>query len=407
MRTKTNSVSNPYYTYGMLYKSENFKNWEATKGEKFKNYRQAWTERVRNQDYGQFPLNLNTEITTRCNLKCSFCTHLSLKPHQIGDITFDQFKRLIDEGERFGLPTININGLGEPLLCKELPRFIRYAKEHGVLDVMFHTNGTLMTEEIAEELIDAGLDRIVFSVDSPDKKTYETMRILDVPTPVGKESAPPKGFPWEKLVANVLKFVEVRNRRGLKAPIIRATMVATEKTVHQVPDLLKLWKPHVDHITVQDLTWRTKILDQGFWTNKENSALSANFDAIREEAVKRNIHFVCPYLFQSVYQFYGGNLIPCGNPNARSHMIMGRWDEQSIHEIWTGKAYSELRALHTSGKWYEHPICKDCDVALLELFKDMISKKIAIDWHAGEVDDSLAIMGEQLESIYLDEKGAK
>jgi len=211
----------------------------------------------------------------------------------------------------------------------------------------------------------------------------------------------PKGVSWEKTVNNVMKFLEVRNRRGMISPIVRTTMVATDKTVHQVPDLLKLWQSHVDHITVQDLTWRTKLLASGQWQNKESSALKANFDAIREEAVRRNIKFICPMLYQSIYQFYGGNLIPCGNPNARTHLVMGQWTNQTVHEVWTGKNYQDLRDLHIAGKWHEHPICRDCDVALLELYKDMWRQDIKIDWNTSQLDESLAIMGEQLEEIYL------
>ena len=321
----------------------------------------------------------------------------------IGDISFEDYARVVEEGERYYLPTININGLGEPLLRKDITKFIRYAKEHDVLDVMFHTNGTIMTEELANSLIDAGLDRIVFSVDSPDKKTYESMRITNssYTESLKNQNVTPRGVPWERTVNNVLTFIKVRNKRGQSKPIVRATMVATNKTVHQVPDLLKLWQPHVDQITVQDLTWRTKLLESEFWENREKSALRGNFNVIREEAVKRGIKFVCPTPYQSTYQFYGGDLIPCGNPNARTHMVMGKWSEQTIHEIWTGKKYRELRELHNAGKWYEHPICRDCDVALLELYKDMVANKIKIDWMNSELDENLAIMGEQLEKIYL------
>jgi organic radical activating enzyme len=408
MRTKSNAVSNPYYTYGMLYKSKNFKEWEKSKGPKYRKYRKAWTDRVKNLDAGDFPLNLNTEITTRCNLACSFCTHLSLKPAQIGDIPFKDYSRAIKEGEKYGLPTVNINGLGEPLLRRDITDFIRYAKNCGVVDVMFHTNGTIMTTKLAEELIDSDLDRIVFSVDSPDKKTYESMRILNSSyvQSLKKQNITPRGVCWEKTVDNVLLFIKVRNSRGLKSPIVRATMVATEKTISQVPKLLALWKPHVDHITVQDLTWRTKLLENGHWENKETSALSENFDVIREEAIRKKISFICPFLYQSIYQFYGGGLIPCGNPNARTHLVMGQWGSQTIHEVWTGKKYRELRKLHCAGKWHEHPICRDCDVALLELYKDMLKQNIKIEWRSSDLDRDLARMGEQLEAIYLKDHDA-
>jgi len=393
-------VTNPYYTFGVLYKSENFTNWENNQSIKFKAYRKAWVDRVYESDPGKFPLNLNIEATTRCNLECTFCTHSSLEDDQVGDIDFESSKRIIDEAEKYGgLPTININGLGEPLLRKDLPELIRYAKEHGVQDVMFHTNATIMTEELAIRLIDAGLDRIVFSVDSPDKSTYENMRILKSSYDKYKdvEGATLQGTSWDKTVRNVNQFIETRNKMGLKAPIVRVTMVVTDSTVYQVQDFINLWKPVVDHITVQDLTWRTKLLNNGTWENKESSALPTNFDEIRDEAIKRKIPFVCPYLYQSVYQFYGGGVIPCSNPNARTHMIMGRWDKESMAEVWHGEEYKNIRSLHEKGQWFKHPICNNCEVALIELYKEMVKKGIKFKSSSSIEKPEIALVGEDMQ----------
>ena len=393
-------VTNPYYTFGVLYKSDNFIKWENGQTEKFKAYRKAWVDHVYESDPGRFPLNLNVEATTRCNLECTFCTHSSLEENQVGDIDLESSKRIIDEAKNFGgLPTINVNGLGEPLLRKDIPEFIGYAKEHGVQDVMFHTNGTIMTEELATRLIESGLDRIIFSVDSPDKATYEKMRPLKTSFYKHKdvEGAVQKGTPWEKTVRNVHRFIDVRNKMGMKKPIVRVTMVVTNNTVYQVQDFINLWKPVVDHITVQDLTWRTKLLNNGTWSNKESSALPTNFEEIREESIKRNIKFVCPYLYQSVYQFYGGDVIPCSNPNARTHMIMGRWDKTLMAEVWHGKEYQDIRSLHENGKWFEHPICGTCEVALIELFKGMV--KQGIKFKSSSIEESdVPYVGEDMES---------
>lgn len=373
------NITNPFYTFGVLYKSDNFINWENGQSEKFKAYRKAWIDRAYDSDPGKFPLNLNIEASTRCNLECTFCTHSSLEEDQVGDIDLESAKRIIDEAEKFGgLPTININGLGEPLLRKDIPEFIHYAKEHGVQDVMFHTNGTIMTEELATKLIESGLDRIIFSVDSPDKATYESMRLLKVSFDKYKdiEGAIFEGTPWEKTVSNVHRFINTRNKMGMKTPIVRVTMVVTNNTVFQVQDFINLWKPVVDHITVQDLTWRTKLLDSGSWSNKESSALPTNFDEIREESIKRKIGFLCPYLYQSTYQLYGGAVTPCSNPNARKHMIMGHWDKDPMSEIWSGKEYQDIRSLHENGKWYEHPVCGNCEVPLIELYKNMVKQGV-------------------------------
>jgi uncharacterized radical SAM superfamily Fe-S cluster-containing enzyme len=244
-------VTNPFYTFGVLYKSDNFIKWENGQTEKFKAYRKAWVDRVYESDPGRLPLNLNVEATTRCNLECTFCTHSSLEENQVGDIDLESSKRIIDEAKDFGgLPTINVNGLGEPLLRKDIPEFISYAKEHGVQDVMFHTNGTIMTEELATRLIESGLDRIIFSVDSPDKATYEKMRPLKTSFDKYKdvEGAVLKGTPWEKTVRNVHRFIDVRNKMGMKKPIVRVTMVVTNNTVYQVQDFINHGFPQVDKV---------------------------------------------------------------------------------------------------------------------------------------------------------------
>ena len=47
---------------------------------------------------------------------------------------------------------------------------IEYAKSKGVIDIMLHTNGTVMTEELAERIIKSGLDRIIFR--TPSRKKF-------------------------------------------------------------------------------------------------------------------------------------------------------------------------------------------------------------------------------------------
>jgi len=357
-------VSDGYYTYGILYLSENFHQWEASQGKAYRAYRQAWAQRTDNLDPGEFPLNLNIEVTTRCNLACTFCPQPAFKEEERYDMPLDLYEQVIDEGQRHQTPAANLNGLGEPMLLKNLSEMIAYAKSRGFLDVMFHTNGTIMTEVLAEKLIRSGLDRIIFSVDSPDKETYEAMRI--------------HGH-YDKTVANVQLFERIRKASGKKTPIIRTTMVVTDKTVHQVKNFVDLWKPIVDQITLQDLTWRIKLLDGGDWGNREKSAIPVSMDEVREKAIEKKISFACPYLYQSSYAYGNGDVIPCSNPNARKHMVMGRYDKETLAGVWKGKNYTDIRKLHASGKWHEHPVCRNCEVPLIELYKSLEKEGVTFE----------------------------
>src|SRR5687767_9694278 len=87
------TVSNPYYTYGVLYLSPGFHEWEQSKGERFRAYREAWVRRASAREFGEFPLNLNIEVTTRCNLACTFCTQPSLTKAEQVDMPWDLYTR--------------------------------------------------------------------------------------------------------------------------------------------------------------------------------------------------------------------------------------------------------------------------------------------------------------------------
>ena len=355
-------VANPYYTYGIIYLSPRFHEWEASQGPRYRAYRQEWAKRASNLDAGEFPLNLNIEVTTRCNLACTFCPQPAFQDKERYDMPWELYSKVIDEGTRYQTPAANLNGLGEPMLRKDLPEMIAYAKQSGMIDVMFHTNGTIMTEHLARALVEANLDRIIFSVDSPDKATYEAMRIRS---------------DYDRVLKNVRLFHQERQSRGRATPMIRTTMVVTDKTVHQVQNFVNLWSPIADQITLQDLTWRTKSLDLGSWANQERSAIPTDMNEIRREAKEKRVSFVCPYLYQSAYAYGNGDVIPCSNPNARKQMVMGRYDHETLRGVWHGKRYQDLRKLHAEGRWDEHPVCRECEIPLIELYKTLKRQEVS------------------------------
>ena len=122
----------------------------------------------------------------------------------------DMFKKIIDEAKKYNLPAVNLNGLGEPITHPKLVEMIEYCRDAGIEDIMFHTNGTVMTEKLAKKLINSGLTQIIFSLDTTDKKIYEEMRV---------------GANFEKVNKNVERFIEIRNALKSKMPMVRTTMV--------------------------------------------------------------------------------------------------------------------------------------------------------------------------------------
>lgn len=119
---------------------------------------------------GQFaktgPLYVTWDIIGRCNLQCIGCPyHTPLKSHPppARDFPFEVFQRLCDELMEVGTCTVVLQGEGEPFLHPDLFRMIQAAKAKG-FEVVTLTNGTLLTKDMCERLLESGLDRLKVSM---------------------------------------------------------------------------------------------------------------------------------------------------------------------------------------------------------------------------------------------------
>lgn len=123
------------------------------------------------------PSKLFVETTTNCNLGCFMCVKQTGKCGiSEGEMTPATFAAL--EPAFPNLEALILNGVGEPLLNPHLEDFIRHARESMPPDswIGFQSNGLLLTNERARELLDAGLDKICISVDAVTPEMLRTVR---------------------------------------------------------------------------------------------------------------------------------------------------------------------------------------------------------------------------------------
>jgi 12,18-didecarboxysiroheme deacetylase len=102
-------------------------------------------------------------VGRRCNLKCVHCYSHSADVDYSGELTTAQGLHLIDDLADFGAPVMLFSG-GEPLMRPDIFELIARATEKGMRAVI-STNGTLITEEMAQRLKDAGLSYVGISLD--------------------------------------------------------------------------------------------------------------------------------------------------------------------------------------------------------------------------------------------------
>ena len=112
------------------------------------------------------PYSLLCELTYRCPLQCPYCSNPVDFARHTGELTTQEWKRVLGEAAALGVVQAHFSG-GEPLLREDAAEIIRHANELG-LYTNLRTGGTLLTEKLAGELRQAGLDSLQVSIQDAD-----------------------------------------------------------------------------------------------------------------------------------------------------------------------------------------------------------------------------------------------
>lgn len=112
-------------------------------------------------------------LTNRCNLRCIHCS-VDAGSKLNHELSFDDWKDVIDQLAEFMVPTITFTG-GEPTLLSFLPQIIQYASLKPI-SVRLMTNGLCLTDELADKLVSSGLRHVNISIDGASPNTHDKIR---------------------------------------------------------------------------------------------------------------------------------------------------------------------------------------------------------------------------------------
>jgi putative metalloenzyme radical SAM/SPASM domain maturase len=123
------------------------------------------------------PSKLFVEVTTRCNLHCAMCVKEAWGQRiEEGNMSRETFARLAPAFPH--LDALVLNGIGEPLLHRDLERFVELARRDMRASgwIGFQTNAQLLGPRRAESLAAAGVDRICMSADAVAPDVFSALR---------------------------------------------------------------------------------------------------------------------------------------------------------------------------------------------------------------------------------------
>lgn len=279
------------------------------------------------------PLQIDFELNASCNLKCPMCPISAESPRGKGKKTwfpFDLFKEIITDGVKRGLRAIKLNYVNEPLIRKDLPEFVRFAREAGVLDIYLSTNGLLLDDAAARQLIQAGLSRIQVSLDAHTAAIYDQVR---------------PGGDLEKTRQNVEHLMALREELHSPTPLVRVNFVRTELNEHELEPFVAHWRERVDMIGIQEYVKPPKA--------------SGNLIS-RTTEYKRLRGFRCSFPFKQLVVTNERNILPCCTFWGE-HLGVGRCDDAaSIPAAWNSEKMRELRDIHSKGEYWRIEACRQC-----------------------------------------------
>lgn len=318
-------------------------------GRKFLEYREQWNKASNFELETAYPLQLDFELNDTCNLRCPMCTWSveNNEGKQARFFPFEKFKEIILDGVPKGLRALDMSFVNEPLLRKDLPEFIKFARENGIVDVAFNTNATALTAPMTEALLDSGLTRIQFSLDAHSTETYNKVR---------------PGGNYEKVKHNILHFLKRKEERKVESLLTAATFVIMSLNEHEVTDFVSFWRGKVDYIILREYTTPYGPSQDEF---EDKSRLFAAEKHIARE-------FRCNKPWQRMIVRVDGTLIPCCTFFGPL-LPMGNLYEQGIQEVWQSEKMRGLRSLHKRGDYMKNKVCHECAVSsTVDFFKKQV-----------------------------------
>ena len=161
-----------------------------------------------------YPYYMGIDPTSICQLRCPSCpTGVENESRRTGPrqhlrnrtiMAADLLNSLLDEMGEY-LFFIMFYNWGEPLLNRQLPAYVRRAKEYGI-GTEIHTNLSLrLSDQYLEDLLTSGLDTLAASIDGFSQETYEIYR---------------RGGNLALIRSNLERLVALRQKLGLKTEII-------------------------------------------------------------------------------------------------------------------------------------------------------------------------------------------
>ena len=259
-----------------------------------------------------------------CNLRCVMCPYHKMTREKTL-MNMELFKKIIDDAANSGINDIALNFYNEPFADPLIFERIKYVKSKG-LACKFSSNGTLVSKEKIETILNSGLDTVIFSFDGATKEAYEKIRV---------------GADFEKTRDNIINLIKEREKRGSEKPSIFVNFVAQKENYHDIKTFRSFWRGLADGVMIGEVDNR-----------KENGLLP---DELKKKWQPKHL-YPCPRVLNAMEVMSNGQVVLCCMDFDGS-VVLGDLNKQTISEIYASAKWEQIRQLHLKGKGDKISVC--------------------------------------------------
>ncbi|HAC34674.1 MAG TPA: hypothetical protein DCF45_09180 [Gammaproteobacteria bacterium] len=305
--------------------------------------------RLRREQVIGRPYILVVDPINVCNLRCPLCsTGLLQQNRHVGRMSWQDFTNAIDQAAPWAFK-VNLFNWGESLLHENIVEMIEYSRSKN-LSTTLSTNLSLkLEEEKIEKLLHSGLDYLCLSIDGASQETYETYR---------------KKGDLSLVLENIKHLVRIRDRLGLKTPVIEWQFIPMKHNEHEINVARELAESlGVDQFRCIpvgvpfDAPNRQELEVEWFPTTRSNNQIAGEEISSNEQAESS-----CYFLYRYLVVNPDAGVSPCCVVSGESNDF-GSLRIEPLDNLVNNTPFRSARALFNKrGKPQCPTVCETCDL---------------------------------------------
>ncbi|MFH1519732.1 MAG: radical SAM protein [Candidatus Omnitrophota bacterium] len=285
-----------------------------------------------------FPTHFSIQTTSLCNASCIFCPYPDTKnmfPQRVMDMGL--YKRIIDQCSKFNkVERIMLYMNNEPLTDKHLIERINYAKER-LPEVSVHllTNGVLLSETLADRILESRLDWLGISFQGINKDTIEKAM----------------GIPYKSTLERVIRFIDkVKKKKNIKEYLMITFLKHKYLSEDEKEEAIQFWRNKgIERISYFD----RPVSRAGNLKDIEKVHNTGDIIGCRSIWAEKMIHIV-----------EDGKVILCCM-DWRREVILGDLNNETVYKVWNGRRRQIWESIYGRQEMADDFLCRRCEEAVL------------------------------------------